>query len=241
MRLGLLAIIAVAWPWMASAQPDIECQSGDGRRITIAGSTACPLGLSPVTPSAAPSSGANTPSALPRQPAGAQAFRCPDRGNLLTYATLDQPAVVIGERISLGQDGLSCFYLVRAKADSAYADSQYFAGFWRVLTPAEQEFVRQVGPSALWPLEVGKKFESEVTTADGRVRVRIAVEGHEEVALPVGKMPAYVVRVRELAGDGTNLADRTFWWAPELGDVVQFSSREKDAAAGGWQIVSISR
>jgi hypothetical protein len=175
-------------------------------------------------------------------PESPQEFQCPARGAIFTYATVVEPVTVVGERVSLGRDGLSCFYFVRSQAESSYVDSQYYAGFWRALTPAEQDFLLQLGPAEMWPLVVGKSLEREVKVGEGTARMRISVERYEVIDTPMGRLPAYVIAITELGGTPPKeTASSTFWWSSDLGETIRLISRDSSGAASGWQVVGVTR
>lgn len=174
-------------------------------------------------------------------PEAPQQFRCPQRGVLFTYASVSEPITVIGERLSLGGEGLSCFYFVRSEVNGSYADSQYYAGFWRALTEAEQAFLQSLRPDRVWPLAVGNKVEQVVPVGESTARVRIQVDGYGLIDTPLGRLPTYVVSMTEGDGSAASRSASTFWWSPDLGETVRFISSDGSSSNGGWQIVNVTR
>lgn len=81
-----------------------------------------------------------------------------------------------------------------------------------------------------FPLYVGKSWEHHYTHSmrSGTIqrRIRAAVTAYETVAVPAGTFGAYRIEIENQRLDRPFPADETLWYAPDVGFVIKYSSRE---------------
>lgn len=95
--------------------------------------------------------------------------------------------------------------------------------------PAQPTQVDSADLAALWPLRVGKETEMKVNRGDEVWRYEFRVTGTQKVTVPAGEFDTFVVQAvetPELVRDPAKSysAMYTWWYAPEIGNVVKFKT-----------------